>query len=131
MLSNGPIAWEAKKQKSVALFTMEAEYMALSEVAKESIYMRRLLKHMGHDDLVSGATIVHCDNQSAIQLSKNCVFHGKSKHITIRYHFSRKASERGEIKIVYLNTERMKADILTKALFKDKHKRCMDLLNLS
>lgn len=73
------IKWEAKKQKSVALSTMEAEYIALSEVAKESIYMRRLLKHMGHDDLVSGATIVHCDNQSAIQLSKNCVFHGKSK----------------------------------------------------
>lgn len=131
MLANGPIAWEAKKQRSVALSTMEAEYMALSEVAKESIYMRRLIKHMGYTDLVNDATIVHCDNQSAIQLSKNCVFHGKSKHIAIRYHFSREASDNGEIKIIYLKSEQMKADILTKALSKDKHIHCMDLLNLS
>jgi len=54
-LANGPISWEAKKQKSVALSTMEAEYMSLSEASKETIYLRRLLRHMGFCNLVDGA----------------------------------------------------------------------------
>jgi len=56
MLANGSISWEAKKQKSVALSTMEAEYTSLSEIAKETIYLRRLLKHMDFYDLVKDAT---------------------------------------------------------------------------
>lgn len=85
--------------------------------------MRRLMKHMEYTDLVSDATTVYCDNQSAIQLSKNCVFHGKSKHIAIRYHFSREVSDNGEIKIVYLNSEQMKADVLTKAYLRISYLR--------
>jgi len=68
MLANGPISWETKKQKSVALSTMEAEYMSLSEASKETIYLKRLLRHMGFCNLVEGATKIFCDSQSKIQL---------------------------------------------------------------
>jgi len=130
ILANGPISWEAKKQKSVALSTMEAEYMSLSEASKETIYLRRLLKHMGFQNLVEGATTVFCDSQSAIQLSKNNVYHGRSKHIDIRYHFSKEASENGDIEIKYLESEHMLADILTKSLPKNRHENCVKMLNL-
>lgn len=72
-----------------------------------------------------------CDNQSAIQLNRNCVYHGRSKHIDIRYHFSREASENGEIKIEYVRTDLMLADIMTKALSSVKHAKCVKMLNLS
>jgi len=75
MLANGPISWQAKKQKSVALSTMKAEYMSLSEASKETIYLRRLLRHMRFCNLVEGATEIFCDSQSAIQLSNNNVYH--------------------------------------------------------
>lgn len=131
MLANGPISWGAHKQKSVALSTMEAEYMALSDATREIIYLRRLLNHMKFDELIEGQTTIYCDNQSAINLSKNQVYHGRSKHIDLRYHFSREAQERGDIMIKYLPTERMTADILTKGLHGPKHEACIKLLNMN
>lgn len=130
MIANGPISWEAKKQKSVALSTMEAEYMAMSEVVKEIIYLRRLLNHMKMSSMVKSATTVFCDNQSAIKLTKNSVYHGRSKHIDIRYHFVREACENGTVKIDYLQTDSMTADIFTKSLPKIKHQRCVESLKL-
>lgn len=96
MLANGPISWEAKKQKSVALSTIKAEYMSLSETSKETIYLRRLLGPVGFCNLVKSATEIFCDRQSAIQLSKNNVYHGRNNHIDIRYHFSKEASKNGD-----------------------------------
>lgn len=85
---------------------------------------------MKFPSLVCGATKIHCDSQSAIQLCKNSVYHGRSKHIDIRYHFSREACQKGEIKVEYLKTDLMKADILTKPLPKVKHQACVDMLHL-
>lgn len=130
ILANGPISWGSKKQKSIALSTMEAEYIALSEVCKEIAYLRRLLKHMGFESYVINATNVYCDNQSAIELNKNNVFHGRSKHVDIRYHYSREMRDKGEIKISYLPTEKMLADLLTKSLTKVKHEESVKSLKL-
>lgn len=129
-LANGPISWGTRKQKSVALSTMEAEYVALSELTKEVIYIRRLIHHMKLDSLVQGPTSVSCDNQSAIALCNNSVYHSRSKHIDIRYHFSREALENGDINVKYLSTDKMVADVFTKALAKTKHAECVRLLNL-
>lgn len=131
ILANGPISWESKKQKSVALSTMEAEYIALSEVCKEVVYLRRLLEHMGFESSVRNATEVYCDNQSAIELNKNHVFHGRSKHVDIRYHYSREARKKGLINVNYLSTDKMIADLLTKSLPKAKHEECVRLLKLN
>lgn len=129
-LAGGPVSWNSRKQKSVALSTMEAEYMALSEVTKEVIYMRNLLQHMKICEIVDEPTVVHCDNQSCIQLCKNSVHHARSKHIDIRFHFSKEAQERGEIQVKYLRSIEMTADILTKSLSKEKHVAYVQLLNL-
>ena len=80
---------------------------------------------MRHHSVLNGATEIYCDNQSAIQLCKNSVYHARSKHIDIRYHFSREAQERGEIIVKYVPTSEMTADILTKAISKIKHDECV------
>lgn len=77
------------------------------------------------------STKVYCDNQSAIELNKNNVFHGQSKHVDIRYHYSREVRDKGEISISYLRSDEMIADLLTKSLTKAKHEKCVELLGLS
>lgn len=129
-LAGGAITWKSKKQPTVSLSTMEAEYIALSEVSKEVIYLKRLLNHMQFYRFVENPVCVLCDNQSAIELAKNAVYHKRSKHIDIRFHFTRELVEKNEIKIVYLRTDSMLADILTKALPKIKHERAIEMLNL-
>lgn len=130
MLAGGPISWESKKQKSVSLSTMEAEYVALSGGAREAIYLKGLLTHMNSSSFVTDKIDILCDNQSAIHLSKNSAFHDKAKHIDICYHFTRQVQERGVINVQYVNTNNNIADILTKSLQTNKHKNCMNLLNI-
>ena len=129
ILANGPISWKSRKQTSVALSTMEAEYAGLAEISREVVYVKRLLTYMGFK-LVKGSINVYCDNQSAIELSKNAVFHKRSKHIDISFHFTRELVEKKVITIKYLQTELMIADILTKFLSKSKHLDCISLLQL-
>ncbi|KAL0117638.1 hypothetical protein PUN28_008790 [Cardiocondyla obscurior] len=131
MLAMGPISWKSRKQASVALSTMEAEYAALSEVSREVVYLKRLLIHMGFEKYVTSPINVFCDNQSAIELSKNAVFHKRSKHIDINFHFTRELVDKKKIVIHYLQTDSMLADILTKSLTKCKHEKCIQMLNLS
>ena len=129
-LAGAPISWATKKQRCVALSTMESEYIALSEVTKEIVYFRELLKHMKQSKFVSKETQVFCDNQSAISLCTNNIHHARSKHIDIRFHFSREAQKQGHIKVEYKPTSDMAADILTKSLPRLKHVKCVELLKL-
>jgi hypothetical protein len=71
----------------VALSFVEAEYMAASVAACEALWLRKLFLGLFGKDLE--AIVIYCDNQSCIRLSKNLVFHDRSKHIDIRYHFIR------------------------------------------
>lgn len=130
MLANGPVSWKSKKQASVVLSTMEAEYAALAEISREIIYVKRLLTYMGFEKFVKNPINVYCDNQSAIELSKNAVFHKRSKHIDISFHITRELVEKKMITIHYLRTESMIADILTKSLSKDKHFKCISVLQI-
>jgi hypothetical protein len=69
----------------VALSTTEAEYITLNVVVHEAVWLRKLLADLfGH---VLDSTIIHCDNQSCVKLSENSVFHDKSKHVEIKYHY--------------------------------------------
>lgn len=70
------------------------------------------------------------DNKSSIDLAKNAVFHERSKHIHVRYHFIREYVERGDIILKYVNSYEQKADILTKALVTDKFEKMRDLLGI-
>ena len=112
-LFGGPISWSSKLQRTVALSTAEAEYMALTEICKEMIWLRRLLKDIEWDQSVP---LVLEDNQSTISISKNDIYHHRTKHIDIRYHFTRDCVENGDIELRHCKTEHMVADMLTKPL---------------
>lgn len=107
------ISWESKKQKSVALSSCEAEYMALTHAAKEAIHLKQLANDSGLN--MKTVTILN-DNQSAKNMSENPIINSKSKHIHIREHFIREAVISGNVKIEYLPTDEMIADIFTKSL---------------
>ncbi|EFN65994.1 Retrovirus-related Pol polyprotein from transposon TNT 1-94, partial [Camponotus floridanus] len=128
MLNGGPVSWESRKQRTVALSTTEAEYMALTESSKEAIFLRRFLIELGSNDL--SGIIIYCDNQSAMKLTENPVYHGRSKHIDIRHHFIREAIGRKEFHLKHISTEDQAADFLTKGLVKAKHIKCAKLAGL-
>ena len=88
--------------------------MATNMVACEGMWLRKLLAGLFECELE--ATVVHCDNQIGIRLSENPVFHDRSKHIDIRYHFLRDCVQRGTIRLEYIQTDEQVADIFTKAL---------------
>jgi hypothetical protein len=78
------VSWYSRKQRSMALNSVEAEYMAVSQDSCEAIWMRNILVSLFGSYL--DPIVIHCDNQSCIKLSINHVFHDRSKHIDIWYH---------------------------------------------
>eukprot|EP00253_Pinus_taeda_P004146 PITA_04146 len=106
------------KQKSVALSTAEAEYIATSMASCEAVWLRKLFSELFGFTL--DTTVILCDNQSGFRLSKNLVFHDHSKHIYIRYHYIRDMVQRGAIRLQHIGTDEQVADILTKPLGKVK-----------
>lgn len=128
-LNESVITWVSQKQKCVALSSCEAEFMAATAAACQGIWLRNLLGAVTGRKL--GAVTLYVDNKSAIDLAKNPVFHGRSKHIDIRYHFIRECVERGEIIIKHVRTEEQRADVLTKALSIVKFERMRRLLGVN
>eukprot|EP00253_Pinus_taeda_P021894 PITA_21894 len=106
------------KQRSVALSSAEAEYMAASLAACDAIWMRKILVGLFGSHLEP--TMIYCDNQSCIKLSADPVFHDRSKHIDIRYHHTRDCVQRRIMLLSYIPTEDQDADVLTKALTRSK-----------
>jgi hypothetical protein len=117
-LGSGVVSWFSRKQKSATLSSVEAEYMATSLAACEAIWLQKLLMGLFGQELET--TVIHSDNQSCIKLSENPVFHDRSKHIEIRFHFIRDCVQKGTVKLQYLPTGEQVADIFTKALMKGK-----------
>ncbi|UYV78459.1 hypothetical protein LAZ67_16001473 [Cordylochernes scorpioides] len=123
-LYGGPIAWESKKQQTVALSSTESEYIALCEAGKEAVYLRALLDEMGFGELLNEPTVLKTDNQGAQQLARNPVHHARTKHIDIKWHYIRSICSDGLIEVVHIPTQENVADILTKGLPRvlyDKH----------
>ena len=106
---------------STALLSTEAKYMAAFNASKEAIWICTLLSECGQ--LSSGPTTLFIDNQSAMALAKNAAFHNCSKHIAICHHFICEKLEDGDIDIHYIPTGDQTADILTKALSREKYEK--------
>ncbi|GJS21091.1 hypothetical protein Tco_0449723 [Tanacetum coccineum] len=87
--------------------------MALTEAVKEAIWLRGLLEELGVE---LNTVAVNCDNQGAIHLSRNHVFHERTKHINVRYHFIREVLEAKTVKVLKVGTEHNAADALTKVV---------------
>uniref|UniRef100_I1R322 Reverse transcriptase Ty1/copia-type domain-containing protein n=1 Tax=Oryza glaberrima TaxID=4538 RepID=I1R322_ORYGL len=98
----------------VTLSSCEAEYMAASAASTQALWLAQLLSDLlGRD---TGTVELRVDSKSALALAKNPVFHERSKHIQVRYHFIRSYLEEGSIKASYINTKDQLADLLTKPL---------------
>nr|GEV08035.1 ribonuclease H-like domain-containing protein [Tanacetum cinerariifolium] len=111
------ISWSSKSQKSAAISSTEAEYIALSGCCAQILWMRSQLSDY---DLVFNKIPMYCDNKSAIALCCNNVQQSRSKHIDIRYHFIKEHVEQGVIELYFVNTEYQLADLFTKALGRER-----------
>ena len=103
--------------------------MALCQAAKESIWMVDFLKDLGVS--VQDSMVVNADNQGSIALAKNPVFHDRSKHINIQYHFTRDLVKDKRISLNYIPTKEMSADLLMKALPRAQHEYLAKTIGLS
>ena len=115
---SSPISWKSKKQNSVALSSCEAEYISLAFAIQEAKFLQQLFMDM------IGVKVkpinLFVDNQGAIKLAKNPIFHQRSKHIDIRYHFIRGEIQNGDVNLIYVPSSENKADMFTKPVSKPK-----------
>ena len=118
MVSGAPISWKSKKQTCVALSTAEAEYIALAFATQEVTWLRELFKDLHNEQ--TKPTIIHEDNQAAMCIAESPQYHSKTKHIDIKYHYVREKVLDNTIILTYCPTNEMLADMLTKALSKEK-----------
>ena len=123
------VIWKSKKQSCVALSTAEAEYMALSSAAQEAVWMRELVSDLGNPP--NNSTVIFEDNQSAISMAKNPQYHGRTKHINIKYHFIREQVANATICLKYCKTEDMLTDLLTKGVGPEKFERLRVLYGMN
>ncbi|GJX80638.1 retrovirus-related pol polyprotein from transposon TNT 1-94 [Tanacetum coccineum] len=121
------ISWSSKRQKSTAISSTEAEYIALSSCCAQILWMRSQLTDYGFG---FNKIPMYCDNKSAIALCCNNVQHSRSKHIDIRFHFIKEHVENEVIKLYFVNTEYQLADIFTKALGRERIKFLINKLGM-
>ena len=112
MVAGGAVAFASRLQKSVARSTMEAEYMALFEAAQMAIILRDLLQHMRQPQLEP--TIIFEDNTACIALANSQGYTKRSRHVNIKYHFTREQVQSGIITVQQIGTKEQLADGLTK-----------------
>ncbi|KAG7599393.1 Zinc finger CCHC-type [Arabidopsis suecica] len=127
-LGDSPISWRSQKQETVAMSSCEAEFMGGTEAAKQAIWLQDILSEITGN--VCEKVMIKIDNRSAIALTRNPVFHGRSKHIHRRYHFIRECVENGLIEVEHVPGNEQRADILTKALGRIKFKEIRDLIGV-
>ena len=115
MCVGGPV-WHSKTQKCVTLSTTQAEYVAISDVGKEILFLRQVWRFMLLKAGMPCIPLFEDNEEGAIQIAKHPISNSNSKHIDVRHHFLRELVERKEIEIVHVSSEHQHADFLTKAL---------------
>ncbi|GJR45486.1 ribonuclease H-like domain-containing protein [Tanacetum coccineum] len=122
-LGDNLLSWSAKRQHTLSRSSAEAEYRGVANVVAETAWLRNLLREL-HTPLLS-ATLVYCDNVSAIYMTANPVQHQRTKHIEIDIHFVRDMVARGQVRVLHVPSRYQYADIFTKglpfALFEEFH----------
>jgi hypothetical protein len=117
-IGSGVVSWSSKKQPIVSLSSTKSEYKALTNATCEVVWLRRILTDVEEEK--NGPSCINCDNQSAIKLAHNPIYHARSKHIELQHHFVREKIESKEINLIFCNTNDNVADIFTKPLGKLK-----------
>jgi hypothetical protein len=129
MMSGGPVSWSSKKQATVALSTVEAEYVSLTRSSKQAMWMYSFLDelHMSQDR----PAILYGDNLGAAALARDAKGHARIKHIDIREHYIRERVAAGDIDIHHVPSAKNLADIFTKILPRDAHLTIVRALGLT
>lgn len=130
MMSGAAISWCSKKQPTVALSTVEAEYMAMAVATQEALWLSALLNEITKDNDNKNCVTIYCDNKGAIQLAEGTAFSSRTKHIDIRHHFLKEKVAEQKVKFLYVCTDDMLADNLTKPVGAEKMKLCSSGINL-
>ena len=128
MLSGGAASWSSRLQVTVAVSTVEAEYMGAASAVKEALWLRKLARDIG---LEVGQVVIKGDNQGALKLLKHSMSTQRSKHIDVMHHFARERVLRGDVKFEYCGTENMAADFLTKAVNLSKFAKCRLMIGVN
>ena len=129
-LNGGVIAVQSKRQSITALSSTEAEYYALAKAVTEAAWLKETFRGLGYRHPDTECVRIYGDNIGALDLSKNPTFHQRTKHIAVKYHYTRDRRQKGHVNLWYCPTEQMKADGLTKSLTPAKHKRFVEQLGL-
>jgi hypothetical protein len=107
------VVWMSRKQASISLSTVEVEYIAAGSCCTQLLWMKKLLCDYG---FTQDTMVIHCDNTSTINISKNPVQHSRTKHIDIRHHFICDLVKSRDVALMFIPIENQLADILTKPL---------------
>ena len=116
-LGSNLISWSTRKQKTVSRSSTESEYKAIADIVAELIWLKFLLRELG---LASMASTLWCDNLGATYLTANPVFHARTKHVEVDYHFVREQATQGKLNVKFISTNDQIADIFTKPLSSQK-----------
>ncbi|KAL4557518.1 hypothetical protein LXL04_035699 [Taraxacum kok-saghyz] len=108
------LSWSSKRQGTISRSSAEAEYRGVANAVAETSWLRNLLRELHCPPL--SATLVYCDNVSAVYMSTNSVQHQRTKHIEIDIHFVRDKVAMGQIRVLHVPSSSQYADIFTKGL---------------
>ncbi|XP_038715021.1 uncharacterized mitochondrial protein AtMg00810-like [Tripterygium wilfordii] len=122
------ISWRSNKQKTVSKSSAEAEYRAMASTTSEYAWINSLFKELQIQ--ISHRMDLFCDNQAAMHIATNHVFHERTKHIEIDLYYTREKVEEGMIKLKYLKSAEQPADLLTKALSVARLQHLLSKLNM-
>jgi len=120
------VIWRSKKQKTVSDSTTVAEYVALAFASKQSIWVRRGLALLN----INTTPTIHFDNQAAVKLTENSGVSDRTKHIDVKYHLVRELRDKGDIRIVSVDTKDNLADVCTKGLVRVLFEGFLDRLGM-
>ncbi|GJY58949.1 retrovirus-related pol polyprotein from transposon TNT 1-94 [Tanacetum coccineum] len=129
LLGDSPISWKSKKQDVVSRSSAEAEYRVMALTCCEVTWLVSLLKELGIKDLEP--VDLYCDNQAALYIAANLVFHARTKHIEVDCHYVRDQLKAGKIKPSYIHTKSQLADVFTKVVSVDQHTKLLSKLGVS
>jgi len=113
------MSWKTKKQKTVAKSTAEAEYRSMSATTSELEWISYILHDLQVP--VSLPFTLYCDNQAALHIAANPVFHERTKHLRIDCHYTRDKLLEGFLKTAHVSSHDQLADIMTKPLSESQH----------